>query len=143
MNECLKVSSPPLLQARARFALERIRAHEQDRHKAEYARLVRRLPAMILRNGLGQGLAFCLATAGGKENRDQSPAGHLVQDLTEWLIGQRHVYPAGEGPELGRLIGELVKGNALTYQHAQQEALALLNWMKQFADAFLPKEDQT
>jgi hypothetical protein len=29
------------------------------------------------------------------------------------------------------------------YLHAQKEALALLHWMRRFADAFLPKEGES
>lgn len=123
-----------LEQHRAKFALAEINKKKSSGDAAAYGRHVRRLPAMILNNGLGQALAFLLAD-------DKSPSKALYVDLQTWLCGvcnekyPRRVY--GEGD----LIQLLMDGDRNKYIHAQQELLSLLTWMKKFADAYLPKSE--
>lgn len=124
-------------QKRAKFALERIQ-RVPDTQKEEYARLVRRLPVMILRNGLGQAIAFHLASAEGDAD---SAAGRVVRDLSDWLMGVQAIYEEQrDARPLDRLIDALMAGSGNDYRRAQVEALGLLDWMKKFADAFLPSQ---
>lgn len=134
--------SRTLEQHRAKYALDRIeevKGLPKDEDKAKYARLVRKLPAMVRNNGLGQTVAFLLADAEGK---DQTPSGRLYRHLQEWLCG-----PSGAADRPSRvyicngqnLIGQLMAGDRASYLRAQREALALLVWMSKFADAYLPK----
>lgn len=128
-----------LAQQRAAFALEKIEQVKgwPNESKAKYARLARKLPAMVLHNGLGQALAFHLADA---KDDSRAPAGALVLHLTEWLA-KRSLYAGLDPAQLDSLISKLVAGDSRAYLRAQQETLALFDWMKKFADAFLPKED--
>ena len=126
--------SHTLEQKRATFALAAIeREKAKPNGREDYGRHVKKLPAMILNNGLGQALAFLLAD--GKE-----PSKELYKDVQEWLQGEsdadhpRRIY-AGSG----ELIKLLMGGNRSQYLQAQDETLKLLVWMKQFADAYLPK----
>lgn len=132
-----------LAQRRADFAFRKIKAVKErgdwdTPKRAKYARLVRKLPAMVLHNGLGQALAFHLADA---KNESKDPAGTLVLHLTEWFRTRGQPYADLDETRLDSLIGKLVGENSRSYLRAQQEALALVDWMKKFADAFLPKED--
>lgn len=89
-----------------------------------------------------------------------TPAGRAYWDLETWLCGprepERHprrVYPqepfyreVGTGRDKkgswqAQLITQVMAADRQQYFEAQQEALALLHWMKRFADAYLPKED--
>lgn len=131
-----------LAQRRAAFALKRIKdvaGWGKKDDKAKYARLVRKLPAMVLHNGLGQALAFHLADAQGDKGL---PARTVVRHLTEWFAERGQPYEGLVAADLGSLISKLVDGDSRAYVRAQQEALALLDWMKKLADAFLPKEDE-
>lgn len=128
--------SQTLEQKRAKYALDAItKAKENDKEKngEGYGRHVRKLPAMILNNGLGQALAFLLAD--GKE-----PSKKLYEDIQEWLRGEskvdcpRRIYAGSEA-----LIKSLMAGDRSQYLQAQDESLKLLVWMKKFADAYLPK----
>jgi len=136
--------SQALEQKRAKYALDAVtKAKENDGEKKGegYGRHVRKLPAMILNNGLGQALAFLLADAEGKKEK---ASWRLYEDLQTWLYGAddedkpRRVYPAQDGLQ-SPLIDSLMSNDRSQYLQAQDEALKLLVWMKKFADAYLPK----
>jgi len=142
--------SRTLEQLRAKHALDEIMfvAEKGDDKEAlafkkKYATHVRRTPTRILNNGLGQALAFLLADA---EGNDKSPSGLFYKNIFEnWLVGKKTptkpqiIYEVVDGDEKN-LISELMKGDRHSYIRAQVEALALLNWVKKFTDAYLPKD---
>lgn len=123
-----------LEQERAAFAWERVKLLEDLKEKADAGMYIRRLPAMTFANGLGQTLAFLLAKAAG-ESHDPA-AFEVYKILADWLIRHRRIY-SGEPEDLIKTIAE---SDRYQYQLAQEEVWALLNWLKKFADAFLPKE---
>ncbi len=123
----------------AKYALNIIEKHRgaDSDDAGRYATLVRSVPSMVLQNGLGQALAYLLADAEGKQGK---PSMQLYKELQEWLLGDlseerpQRVYRAGKD-----LITALIDGPRSDYQRAQEAALALLGWMRKFADAYLPK----
>ena len=119
-----------LEQKRAKYALDKVLKEKKDKEK--YGTFIRRLPPMILTNGLGQALAFLLADAEGKEEK---PSWRIYSQMQQWLIIEQKIYAK---PDSG-LIETIVRGSRSDYMHAQQEALSLLVWMKKFADAYLPE----
>lgn len=126
-----------LAQKRASFALEKIKALK-DRDKKEYGNyrgFVRSLPATIVVSGLGQALAMELA-------RSERDAGHkmLHAHLSEWLRNAGGVGWASTPYNGGSdLIQQIVGGSEADYIRAQEETMALLVWLKKFAEAFLEK----
>jgi len=130
-----------LEQKRALFAMKAIK-----NGNAEYYRHVRKMPAMILNNGLGQALAFLLADDEGKK---KEPSYLLYQDLSKWLCENNHntsKLPPEQAPccvYFGKddLLDALMKGNRFQYLQAQNEALKLLVWLKKFADAMPTGEE--
>jgi CRISPR-associated protein Cmr5 len=124
-----------LEQERAAFALERVELLKKHGDKArEAAMYIRKLPAMTFTNGLGQALAFLLAKAENDGNFD--PARQVYLIIADWLI-ERKIY-LGESADL---IRTMMANDRYQYQLAQEEAWALLEWLKKFADALLPKEE--
>ena len=119
-------------QDRAKYALEQVTGFDGD--KAEYSTLIKRLPAMILNNGLGQALAYLLAKNEGKTGKDEKSSGTLYAQLQKWLLDMK-VYSDGD------LLKLLMNGDRKQYIHAQHETLKLLTWMKKFAEAYLPKAE--
>ena len=120
-----------LEQKRAVFAWERVKSLD-DGLKDKAGMYIRRLPAMTFSNGLGQTLAFLWAK--GAEDRS---ALIVYEILADWLISRRQIY----GGDRKHLIETIARDDRFRYQLAQEEIWALLNWLKKFADAFLPKED--
>ncbi|MEW5980213.1 MAG: type III-B CRISPR module-associated protein Cmr5 [Acidobacteriota bacterium] len=120
-----------LQQKRAAHALSIV--HEvSDDFASHYRSYVESLPATIVMNGLGQACATLMA-----RSRDNSPRARaydlLYKHLQDWLCrSEAAVYPQAES-----LIDAIVKNDQEKYVHAQAEALAYLDWLKKFAQAFL------
>ncbi len=117
-------------QDRAKYALEQVTGFAGD--KTKYATLVKRLPAMILNNGLGQAIAFLLADDKGEK---KEPSWMLYAQLQTWLFSKCIACTGSD------LITCLMNGDRKQYMHAQHETLKLLTWMKKFAEADLPKAE--
>lgn len=117
-------------QARARNALDCVRAMEDNPGK--YGSYVKRLPATILMNGLGQAAATLLALARGKND---DPHRTLYEHLQTWLCKA-----CPDAPYAGKehLIDAIIDGDQAAYVRAQAEALRWLEWLKKFAQAYLP-----
>jgi CRISPR-associated protein Cmr5 len=139
-------SKRTLMQKRAGYALDKITGVRDDNGqnkqlKAGYARFTKRLPAMVLHNGLGQAFAFLLADSGKDGGLDEKkPSFKVYRDIAEWLTGEEANIPSLRGIDTGGVLEALVNNGRSDYLRAQEEALALLDWMTMFADAFLPKE---
>lgn len=100
-----------------------------------YGIMAKKLPMMILTNGLGQSLAFLKSKAKGQENGHQA----VLTDLSKWVT--KEIYPlleTGDNKLLERLIGATgYEGDSSTqtYRRATTEAIAFLTWLKRFAEA--------
>ncbi|MDH4100765.1 MAG: type III-B CRISPR module-associated protein Cmr5 [Nitrospirota bacterium] len=121
--------SMTLEQERAKYAFDAIAAFTGD--KGKYATHIKKLPAMILNNGLGQALAYLLADDKGEYS---APSWSLYSQLRVWMT--RKCICSGND-----LMDSLMKGDSTQYMHAQHESLKLLAWMTKFADAYLPKTE--
>lgn len=130
-----------LEQRRAAQAWTDIASIKSEAFKGKYGGLVRKLPAHITGNGLGQALAFLRAksaTKPGKQPSADSQAHDAAyRHLSSWVMGQLH--PGGQSP--GQLLEWLLDQNSEVYRQATAEALAFLVWLKRFAEAELPDED--
>lgn len=118
-------------QERAKFALSRVQdvAREERGIAASYRQEVMGLPAMILTNGLGQTLAFLKAKSEGGRKRNEHAAAY--RHLDWWVRTQ--LPPSLEGD----LLEAITRMDVSTYRLAQSEALAVLGWLKRFAEAEL------
>lgn len=127
-----------LEQKRAQYALDRVKrlGSECDEKKQEmFVSYAKSLTPMIITNGLGQSTAMLLAQAKG----DKSDPHYLLYScLQEWLCRDEPQAPYRGEPEL---IAAIVKNDRERYLWAQAEALALLEWLKKFAVAFLKNPD--
>lgn len=120
-------------QQRAKYALDEVQKVEQNVRAGradgkEFRSYASALPAMVRMNGLGQAMAFCLAKGGTY---------HTLYDIVQgWLSSGGRVYPGADG-----LMAALTGGDMARYRVAQAETLALLDWVKKFALAYMPKDD--
>ena len=123
-------------QERAEFALTKIQAilgGSDKSHKVEVRRYLNNLPALIRMNGLGQALAFFRMKGEGTAHEA------IYRMVGAWLC---------DASSKGRIFSEsadalsaITQSDMAHYMAAQNEALALLQWLKKFAVALLPKED--
>lgn len=89
---------------------------------------------LVLTNGLGQTLAFLKAK--GKNNQ-QNEHTVLFRHLSTWTM--RQVAPSVSNPDL---LEWLLMNDSVAYRRATTEALAYLAWLKRFAEAELPTEEE-
>ena len=125
-------------QQRAAFAYQLVTQHKQNKHIKGYSR---NLPGMILTNGFGQAMAFCLSKSGkGKNNSNEEQAyAALQQGIFEWLGPEQQQLLNG-GSDIVAAITELDQHR---YQLATAEALALCKWIKQLATALIEDTKNT
>ncbi|MGG3739069.1 type III-B CRISPR module-associated protein Cmr5 [Aeribacillus pallidus] len=110
---------------RASFAFESVKNAFQDNQvKFEsYRSYVKKMPSLIQVNGLGQSLAFCYQK--GKEYRV------IYDQLHTWLKEKYSQYFKEHNKEFVEVVIGLKSAD---YRVLTMEVLALLNWMRKFAD---------
>ncbi len=122
-----------MAQKRAEYALTKVLAvvkSLQDPDKLKHFKhFSAGAPSMILQNGLGQTLAFWLA-----KGRFEHQA--LFSILKDWLK-ETNAATFGGCQKDADLIGKLSGIDQRAYLSAQNESLALLEWVKRFANADL------
>ncbi|MDX9716198.1 MAG: type III-B CRISPR module-associated protein Cmr5 [Thauera sp.] len=125
-------------QERAEFALGKIQGLVDGPESAqiEVRRYVNGLPALVRMNGLGQALAFYHMQ--GKDSAHE----RIYRIVGDWLCGEKskgRVFLEGEGDALTAIT----RSDIHAYMAAQNEALALLEWLKKFALALLKKDEKS
>lgn len=122
-------------QDRAQYALEQIQkiAQGSQTRQAEARRYITSLPALIRTNGLGQALAFYRT-----KGRDSS------HEAIYKIVGQWLCAPDSKGRVFHEhgddALTAITRSDVYCYMAAQNEALALLEWLKKFAVALLENE---
>lgn len=112
-----------LANERARFAFDsvsEVKASSKDFSK--YRSLVRTFPPMILRNGYGAAITF-LSTSTKNENRE------LYLHISKWL-NEQDLLPDDEE----NLMKYISQNGQDTYRLFESETMALLEWLKRFAE---------
>lgn len=126
-------------QRRAAFALERIGKIKETIKHGEFRSYSRALPAMIHTNGLGQAMAFCKSKAQSKNGKTY---GALYDILSDWLTRDGQPLSPSNAATSRDLLECMAKVDMYYYRVAQAEALALMEWVRKFAVAFLDKKEE-
>ena len=127
-----------LEKGRAEFAYNKVKEAidtREGRKKKEYRSYTRKIPTMILTNGLAQTLAFVKAKS---ENGNAYDV--LYKQMTEYLKSSttaRIQMPSNEND----LIKWIVSCNSTEYRYITQELLAFLNWLKRLAEGMIEGEE--
>lgn len=131
-----------LEQKRAAQAWADVSAVKPQSFKGKYGGLVRKLPAHITGNGLGQTLAFLRAKSAAKPGKPPSAENQAhnaaYQHLSHWVMQQLN--PTVQQPN-DTLLPWLLGQTSEVYRQATAESLAYLVWLKRFAEAELPEEE--
>jgi CRISPR-associated protein Cmr5 len=114
-------------QKRAKFALEKVTAITEK--KDEFVSLANGATTMILQNGLGQALAFWMTKSKNSHFRK------LLDIVEEWNREKFCFLKGANGDR--EFIEKLEESTQQQYLLVQRETLALLEWVKRFAVAFL------
>ena len=122
-----------LEQERARYADECLQAVPKIvKQQEEYLTVVRKVPAMIMVNGLGQTVAFLL-----EKRRGEIMHSLVYEHLSRWVIQKRRIYQGSSD-----LLSLIKQGDCEAYLEAQDEALALLVWLKRLAGALFETDSE-
>ena len=123
-----------LEQGRAKYAYDRVdEANKQlGKDAKEYKAYVKKMPMYIKVNGLGATMTFALY----KANKNQAWR-LLYQDIEGWL---KKDHKALIDFNDNKLVASLVKEDSSTYRAVTIEVLALLTWLKRFADGLIEGE---
>jgi CRISPR-associated protein Cmr5 len=113
-------------QQRAQFCLEKLEAIPASLRE-DFKPFSAGLPAMILQNGFGQTLAFLQA-----KGKDKHKQGFSI--IKSWLVERNIVNDAQQDVAILQQISSM---DQKKYLHAQKETLAMLEWLKRYANAEL------
>ena len=124
--------STTISQQASRFALDQLEHANVDK---EFAVLTAGLPAMILQNGFGQALAFLCAKGTDKNGNFSRNDKHLTafRIIAAWLKKRNVV----QDDEPKKLLDQLSKMPQWNYLRAHEEFLAVLEWVKRYANSAL------
>ncbi|MEF8712435.1 MAG: type III-B CRISPR module-associated protein Cmr5 [Accumulibacter sp.] len=110
-------------QRRAQYAWERA---NRNTVVDGYREMVKGAPALIMGNGLMATLAYYRSRTGSNERA----ASVLLEDVLGWLA-KRQIVPA----DFALAMNGFFKADAQSLMRATDETLAMLRWLRQFADA--------
>lgn len=105
----------------------------------QYATLVRKLPARIQINGLGQALAFLFAKSKPDKDRGETGAARLLGQLGRRLTLTLERAPAFRDSRA--IMEAIVKMSPDQYRRCTHELMTTAEWLKRFADGFFEKDD--
>jgi len=131
-------------QKRAEYALEKVLAIQGGKKKEEFKSFSAGAPSIILQNGFGQALAFWLAKGTDKNLKMKEEDKHVVlfDMIWQWLPYEKNDVK-NEFVEKDKtktrtdFIKQLSGMDQIKYLSAQKETLALLEWVKRYANAEL------
>ena len=130
-------------QKRAEFALEKVLAIPEGRKK-DFKSFSAGAPSMILQNGFGQALAFWLSKGTDKDLKIKEEDKHIVlfDMIWKWLPHEKddvknRFVEKDKAKTRTDLIRQLSSMDQIKYLTAQKETLALLEWVKRYANAEL------
>lgn len=113
-------------QQRAQFCLKKLE-DLPDNIRDDFKPFTAGLPAMILQNGFGQTLAFLQA-----KGKDKHKQGFSI--ISSWLVERKIISNAQQDVEI---LEQLSTMDQKQYLYAQKETLAMLEWLKRYANAEL------
>jgi CRISPR-associated protein Cmr5 len=105
----------------------------------DYKSHVKKIPSMILSNGLGQTLAFVKA----KSNSKSGDAYKLIyKQLTNYIKSEcpsRIKMPQNEND----LVKWVISLDSTRYSYVTEELLSFLNWLKRFSEGLIEDKKNT
>ena len=134
MNENVNLIQK-LEQGRAEFAYNCVKdALELDsRRQKEYKSYVKKIPQMILSNGLGSTLAFVLSKS------EKGNAYDLIYKQIEMYLRSQSASRI-RLPNQIDLVQWIVSCNSTEYKYASREILSFFNWLRRFAEGLIEGE---
>lgn len=122
-------------------AREKFKGEEKEKLLKEYRSYARKIPTMILTNGLGQTLAFIKAKSkGSDENGEGKGEAYelLYLQITEYMKSES-VARISMPPDKGELVEWVISCSSTEYRYITQEIMAFMMWLARFAEGMIDK----
>jgi CRISPR-associated protein Cmr5 len=129
-------SRTKLEQGRAAFAFDAAQRGAGLTKSSEYKAYVKKMPMLIKTNGLGAAISFAYSKGKGKTD---NAWGLIYQQIYEWL--KKDPKSLINLASTNDLMKALINADSPTYRATTVEVLALLNWMRRFADGLITKDN--
>lgn len=116
---------------RAQYAFKMVEKASATPRKDNYLRYCKKAPSMIKVNGFGLTMAYLYS-------KEESKA--LFQDIAVWLnmqIVKGGESCSGEKIEAKDFLQDITNSNSSCYRQMSKEAMALLVWLKRFAEGLI------
>lgn len=127
-----------LEQGRAAKAYEYVQGGAKLSKSKEYKSYLKKLPMLIKTNGLGAAIAFAFSKGSKSEKPNYNePWGLIYHQIEDWIKHKQML-----SLETNQLANALTKVESSTYRAVTNEVLALLNWMRRFADGLIEGESE-
>jgi len=109
---------------------------DNSKKQKEYKSYTRKIPTMILSNGLGQTLAFIKAKSEKGNTYDL-----IYSQLTEYMKSA-HTVRIQMPKEKNDFVEWVISCDSSKYRYITQEILAFLNWLRRFAEGLIEVEEE-
>jgi len=126
-----------LEQGRAEFAYKCVKDAKEQLSKekqSDYRSYTRKIPTMILTNGLGQTLAFVKAKA------EMGNAYELLYNQMSTYLQSENTTTIRMPSDKNGLLEWIISCDSREYRFITQELLSFLNWIKRFAEGMIEGE---
>lgn len=115
--------------------------------QSDYRSYVKKIPQMILSNGLGQTLVFIVSKKQKEKSKDQPGSENNPKNAYDLIYKQLIEYMKSEhtaGIQMPQDKTELVEWviscNSTEYRYITQEILAFLNWLRRFVEGMIEEK---
>lgn len=115
-----------LARNRSQFAYKKVEEARKQSFKKDYKNYVKKIPMMVLTNGLGATFAFVYS-----KKKDGNAYDLIYTQTKEWL----------KVPEKDELVQWIIDQESPEYRATTNEILALFQWLKRFADGMIEGGD--
>lgn len=115
---------------RAKFAYGCAEEGSKLNKSSEYRAYAKNIPMMIKTNGLGATLAFIKA-----KGKDGNAYEKLYNQISTWLKDEKKLINNND------LVKEIVEKPSSEYRFITIEVLALMSWIRRFADGLIKGDD--
>lgn len=134
-----------LTQKRAKFALDKVNdiitpnSKYSNVNNKNFKSFAAGAPTLILQNGLAQALAFWAAKV--KSNDTVTNEKYILHVITSWFSdAENPLHFSKDNLDNFTFIKNILGKDQSEYLAIQRETLALLEWVKRYANAFLSED---
>ncbi len=103
--------------------------------KKDYRSYVKKLPQMILSNGLGQSMAFVFS-----KKKEGNAYAFIYQQISEYLNSNNTIRISKDKDK--DLLEWIISLDSHNYRYATEEVLAFLNWLRRFAEGMIEVSEE-